>query len=325
MEAPVAKKQAAAAKPKPKAVYMCVDPEALGEDESVGGSKGIVGLGCGISSDDENVILKLSLSDTCGESGPHAYNTDPMLAAASEFGEVDVQVSDTGADAGPSMPPSAAPVQGPSSGPGPGAPSGPKIVRMLMEFEEKSKSGDWPTSTNVHCYWCCSRFPGTPVGLPVRYTSGTAGRDQFHVTGCFCSLECATAYNFGGGKDSVDECLHRYTLINALAARLGLGRSIRPAPDRVALAMFGGHMTIDEFRAFPSSGKHIMVNSHPMITVTQQLEEVNEADLRSEYRYIPLDNERVVRYQEKMRLKRVKPLVNFKNTLDHTMKVKYAS
>jgi hypothetical protein len=61
-----------------------------------------------------------------------------------------------------------------------------------------------------------------------------------------------------------------------------------------------------------------------MMTVTQQVEEVNQRELRSEYRYIPIDSERVNKYKEKIKLKRTKPLVNFKNTLDHTMNLKFA-
>lgn len=194
--------------------------------------------------------------------------------------------------------------------------SGLKVIRLLTEFEEKNKNGEWPTSTSVHCYWCCHRFNNTPFGLPVKYAN-----DSFHVVGCFCSLECACAFNFAS-KDSVDECMHRYTLINTLASRVGLGRVIKPAPDRLALNIFGGHLGVDEFREFTGSNRNVIVNSPPMQTVTQQVEEVHDSDLRSEYRYIPLDSERITRYQEKIRLKRSKPLVNFKNTLDHTMKLR---
>ena len=195
-----------------------------------------------------------------------------------------------------------------------------KVVRLLAEFEEKSKNGDWPLSTSVHCYWCCHRFDTPPLGLPLKYVGG-----RFHVVGCFCSLECAAAYNFSAARESVDECLNRYSLLNALSASIGLGsRVVRPAPDRLALIIFGGHMSIDDFRAHAhTSQRQLVVNCPPMQSVTQQVEEVNDADLSSEYRYIPLDSERVSRYQEKVRLSRTKPLVNFKNTLDHTMKLKY--
>jgi hypothetical protein len=62
-----------------------------------------------------------------------------------------------------------------------------------------------------------------------------------------------------------------------------------------------------------------------MQSITQQVEEISNTDLCSEYRYIPLDRDRVSRYQEKLRLSRSKPLVNVKNTLDHTMNLKYNS
>lgn len=198
-----------------------------------------------------------------------------------------------------------------------------RVVRLLAEFEEKSKSGEWPLSTSVHCYWCCHRFQTPPLGLPIKFSAG-----QYHVVGCFCSLECACAHNFATTRDSVDECLNRYSLINSLSARLGLDRVVKPAPDRLALSIFGGHMSIDEFRAYgQASGgrRQLVVSCPPMQSVTQQVEEVNEADLSSEYRYIPLDNDRVSRYQEKVRLSRTKPLVNYKNTLDHSMKLKYGS
>lgn len=210
-----------------------------------------------------------------------------------------------------------------------------KVVRILAEFEEKGKGGEWPLSTSVHCYWCCHRFDTPPIGLPVKYVpktdghaaQGAHGGDRFQVIGCYCSLECACAHNFASTRESVDECMNRYSLLNALAARLGYGRSVvKPAPDRLALSIFGGHMSIDEFRGFveqTAGQRQIVVNCPPMQSITQQVEEIGDADLSSEFRYVPLDSERVSRYQEKVRIQRTKPLVNFKNTLDHTMKLKY--
>jgi hypothetical protein len=236
----------------------------------------------------------------------------------------------------PGVPASLATRHAPSA-PAP-APMASNVVRLLAEFGEKSKNKEWPMSTSVHCYWCCHAFDSMPFGLPLKYTAG-----QFQVVGCFCSLECACAHNFASNKDSVDECLNRYSLANALSIALGLGRVVKPAPDRLALAIFGGHLDIKAFRAFGAAapidaaggaaggggaqgatqGRQLIVNCPPMQSLTQQVEEVNDSDLCSEYRYIPLDSDRVSRYQEKIRLMRTKPLINFKNTLDHTMKLKY--
>jgi hypothetical protein len=193
-------------------------------------------------------------------------------------------------------------------------------VRLLTDFEQKGKSGEWPMSTLVHCYWCCQRFDNQPVGMPIKYSDG-----KFQVVGCYCSLDCACAQNFAN-NEGLDECLSRYSLINALSERLGMERTVRPAPDRLALAIFGGHMSIDEFRAYNATtrDRHIVVSCPPMLSVTQQVEEINNNDLCSEYKYIPLDRNRVSRYQEKIRLTRNKPLMNVRNTLDHTMKLSFA-
>ena len=121
--------------------------------------------------------------------------------------------------------------------------------------------------------------------------------------------------------------LHNLTMIAAVMVFAVLYlRS--PSPDRLSLLMFGGHMTIDEFRGYCAATcgkKQLVLSNPPMQSVTLQVEEVNESDVSSEYRYIPLDTDRVSRYQEKVRLTRSKPLVNFKNTLDHSMKLKYGT
>jgi hypothetical protein len=195
------------------------------------------------------------------------------------------------------------------------------IVRLLTDFEEKSKNGEWPLSTNVHCYWCCHQFPNAPIGLPVKLSVDCS---RFLVIGCFCSLECACAFNFAS-KDNTDEILSRYSLLNDMAVRIGFTQRVRPAPDRLALTIFGGHLGIAEFRGFKKNERQLIITTPPMISITQQVEELHEHDSHSEYRYVPLDNERVSKFQEKIRLKRSKPLVNLKNTLEHSMKLVYTA
>lgn len=196
-----------------------------------------------------------------------------------------------------------------------------RLVQLLSDFEHKSRNSEWPSVTSISCYWCCHPFTCTPVGLPIRCSG-----EMFHVMGCFCSLECATAYNFGMPRVSVDRALERFMLINALASKLGVGGgAIKPAPDRLALSMFGGPLDIDEFRSYHTSRKHVIINQPPMLTLVQQVEEVDERDMKSAYSYIPLDVARVEKFQEKVRLRRTRPLVDPKNTLDHCMKLRYGN
>lgn len=192
-----------------------------------------------------------------------------------------------------------------------------KVVDLLKDFEEKNKLNEWPSNTSISCYWCCHKFNNTPFGIPVKFSD-----KKFHVYGCFCSLECAASYNMTN-KDSVDELWERYNLINMLSRRLGHKNIIKPAPNRLSLKMFGGHMDIEEFRRYCETSKVININFPPMMTITQQIEEINESDLNNDFRYIPIDTDRINRFKEKMKLKRTKPVTNFKNTLDHTMNLKY--
>ena len=192
-----------------------------------------------------------------------------------------------------------------------------KVIDLLKDFEEKNKHNEWPSNTSIHCYWCCHKFNNTPFGIPVKYIN-----NKFHVFGCFCSLECCAAYNMEC-KDSSDDVWERGSLINMLARKLGYKAHVKPAPNRLALKMFGGHLEIEEFRQYCNSSKIININFPPMMTMTQQIEEINESDINSDFRYIPLDTDRINKYKEKIKLKRNKPVTNFKNTLDHTMNLKY--
>lgn len=191
-----------------------------------------------------------------------------------------------------------------------------KVVELLKDFEMKSKASEWPLTTSIACYWCCHKFNTVPYGIPVKYY-----KDKFHVFGCFCSLECAAAYNFNC-NNSQDEVWERYNLINLLARSIGHNKRVKPAPDRLALKMFGGHMEIEDFRKFSETQKVLNVNFPPMMTLTQQVEELNECDVSSEYRYIPLDHERINKYKEKLTLRRTKPVTEYKHTLDHMMNLK---
>ena len=123
-------------------------------------------------------------------------------------------------------------------------------------------------------------------------------------------------------QDNVDEMWERYNLINLLYRRLGSGKIVKPAPDRLALKMFGGYMDIDEFRDFFRSNKLVNVNFPPMSSLTQQIEEINEHELNNEFKYIPLDQDRIDKYKAKM-FKRNKPLINNKNSLESSMNLKY--
>jgi hypothetical protein len=248
-------------------------------------------------SDDENIIVRLNVtseeSEYPDEQHPYAYNRDVYLNI-SDIGPPNTQekvIEDKN-------------------------PAQLKIVNILKDFEEKNKNKEWPSNTSIACYWCCNRFDNAPYGIPITYQNGL-----FNVFGCFCSLECASAYNFNT-TNNIDEMWERYNLINLLSKRLQHTKKVRPAPDRLALKMFGGYMEIEQFRGYTTTNKVININFPPMSSISQQIEEINEYELNSDYKYIPLDHERINKIKEQMVIKRNKPLINNRYSLESSMNLK---
>ena len=80
-----------------------------------------------------------------------------------------------------------------------------------------------------------------------KYISNT-----FYLYGCFCSPECAAAYNFN--QYSSDEVWEYTRLLNLLYKDL-YKEKIKLAPPRNSLDIFGGHMNIQEFRSYNNNYK----------------------------------------------------------------------
>lgn len=257
-------------------------------------------------SDDENIIVKLNIQSDIDNidkkynslDNPDAYNCNDYSNISmisnnndSEINSDDENVQEKQSDI--------------------------KVLELLKDFEEKNKNNEWPSNTSIACYHCCHKFNNVPFGIPVNYR-----HNKFEVYGCFCSLECASAYNFKK-TDNIDEMWERYNLINLLYRKLNLGNYVKPAPDILSLKMFGGHLEIDKYREYFKTNKLININFPPMTSITQQLEEVNEYELNNEYKYIPIDNDRINKYKEKVLFKRNKPLINNLNSLENSMKLTY--
>jgi hypothetical protein len=68
--------------------------------------------------------------------------------------------------------------------------------------------------------------------------------------------------------------------IQMMAHVYNLPRPVRPAPSRYVLKMFGGPLSIDEFRAtFKSTSRTIVVNVPPLVSVQPQVEWVNTSSI----------------------------------------------
>ena len=118
-----------------------------------------------------------------------------------------------------------------------------------MRFEtsdgkQAMQGSAWPISTSVWCHHCCHPFSSMPLGLPVKYD---AKKRAFAVTGVFCSWECMKAFNCFSGEHNHADCS---MLICLLYKHITGGKMehIGRAPPRWSLKVFGGPLTIEQFR-----------------------------------------------------------------------------
>jgi hypothetical protein len=107
-------------------------------------------------------------------------------------------------------------------------------------------NGNWKKETDLWCGWCCHPFKTIPVGLPESYCRKSK---KFVVRDCFCSFNCAHAFNISLNDHKVWE---RYALLTRLKNIIFAGTELENkrivcAPPRKILNVFGGDKTIDEF------------------------------------------------------------------------------
>jgi len=189
------------------------------------------------------------------------------------------------------------------------------IKENLINADEEK----WKKNTNISCYWCCHSFNNTPFGIPIKYKN-----NKFYVNGIFCSLECSATYNFSSEK-GIQDIWESYNLLNLLSHKLNYKNIVRLAPKRECLNIFGGKMSIEEFRLFSNQNKIINILEYPMISVSPQIEEINYDNNSKKSNFIPIDEERVKKLEQKIKLMRREPLLNHKNTLEHTMNIKISN
>lgn len=143
-------------------------------------------------------------------------------------------------------------------------------------YQSRAKFSDpegkeWQTCTDVACWWCCHTFDNVPIGIPDSYHDG-----RYKMFGCFCSFNCALAYN----RDLRDyRTYERQSLIHHLKAELGADDGIRldAAPPRQVLKMFGGTLDIEEFRhQFFQVDRTYTFKMPPLVSIAGIVEETSK-------------------------------------------------
>ena len=109
----------------------------------------------------------------------------------------------------------------------------------------------WPEKTDFCCWHCCHLFDTVPLPIP-KAKSIYESRNIYHVYGIFCSCNCAVAYLLERNTHDQQHLLLRFKEMAASVFKVdGINSNVfimEPAPPRIFLKMFGGHLTIEEFR-----------------------------------------------------------------------------
>jgi hypothetical protein len=188
----------------------------------------------------------------------------------------------------------------------------------MIRFQDANREKHLPDSTDVACFWDCHAFRGHPCVIPVSIEEGI-----WRVYGNFCSPECAAAYLFNERLDSSVQW-ERYALLNRLYANGE--QSVRLAPPRTILRLFGGMLDISEFRAIVAERRmRVDVMTPPMISIIQVMDTkpIDFYDASMKNTFIPWEMDRMNRPgAQGLRLRRTKPVAEKEATLEWCMGIK---
>ena len=192
------------------------------------------------------------------------------------------------------------------------------LRNILYEFMDSNKDKVWPDKTNISCWWCCHKFDNTPCSLPYNYK-----KDKFYVRGVFCSFNCAASYNFSLNDDNIYE---RYSYLNLMYKKLYYRKFIKInlAPPRESLKLFGGYLSIEEFRQnCLSNDKLFNVIDPPLISIIPKIEEsINHNKSFGSTLKLNVNENILQKTQDTLKLKRNKPVYNPNNSLQTFMDLK---
>lgn len=218
-----------------------------------------------------------------------------------------------------------------------------KKAKILKLIENDDNRKDWDLSTDTCCFYCTEKFQTVPIGIPVRYFRG-----KFFCRDIFCSFNCAAAYIFSG-FDMRYNCKkwEYYSLLCLLASKIkkeideemlkngeqviekkNQSIKVKIAESRNLLKKFGGPLSIDQFRSnFYVLDSQYSILYPPLSCMYPQTEVAHYVNihrqkaqiLNMENRYSLGDNRNAL---GDLRLKRDKPLIQKKNTLEEYMSLK---
>jgi len=194
---------------------------------------------------------------------------------------------------------------------------------ILKDFN----TATWPTETPIYCWWCCHPFNSIPCSIPEKIID-----DTFIVYGIFCSPECGAAYLFNDCNHSDSQDIWtKYSLLNLLYKDMYNDKQIEQAYSRQVLKIFGGPLSITEFRnttnkslyqvnmpklksIIPTIGQS---NIHPSYSSNNY--KINSDSTHTTEQLSDKTIQQINQNKDTLVLKRSKPFRKYNNTLEKCM------
>ena len=143
-----------------------------------------------------------------------------------------------------------------------------KINRLKYSFHN-GETIQMKLNHKCACFWDTCEFDGPIYYTPIMIVNGV-----FHVSGCYCSPECALASLL---KEQMDTST-KFERIHLLHLLYGNSNSngFKPAPNpNYLLDKYYGNLTIDEFRSLSKGPQMIHVVNKPFTHILPELYEDN--------------------------------------------------
>lgn len=99
------------------------------------------------------------------------------------------------------------------------------------------------------CWWCCHPFEWESLHFPYKLKSNV-----FYTTGHFCTWECMKAYAID--RNFTGQCEYITLMRKRIEGKIS---QTKKAPSKYTLEMFGGTLSIEEFRNLDSSKVSIKI------------------------------------------------------------------
>tara|TARA_B100000575_G_C23143630_1_gene666682 strand:- start:2800 stop:4077 length:1278 start_codon:yes stop_codon:yes gene_type:complete len=190
-------------------------------------------------------------------------------------------------------------------------------IEVMVKICNNNNGNKWISNTDISCFWCCHSFDNTPWGIPYKLEDNI-----FNLYGIFCSCNCALSYLIN--NENGDTLWEKIALLQLLYFKIyNKYENILPAPNKISLKKFGGSITIEEFRNITNSNeKTYSLEFPPCNSIVPILEESHKNN-NLVNSFIPIDNNKLVKATNELKLKRNKPVNLKKNTLDTCMNIIY--